>query len=523
MADLKAELALSAEEVRETHISWVFLRQRDVLKVKKPVSFGFLDFSSLEQRRRACLTEVELNARLAPGVYLGVVPVVRDAAGHHAFGLDEDEPPGGAARATTEIVDWAVHMRRLPDSDRADVRLAEGRLSTEHLEQLAATLARFHGHAASSPRIAAFGHIAAVRANVLENFAQAHQRLAGFVSEGQQREVESWQLRFLEQHAGLFEQRIRGGHIRDGHGDLRLEHVYIDEQGRPLIIDCIEFNERFRYADTCADIAFLSMDLAFHGRVELGERFLAAYTRESSDHDLYGLVDFYESYRAYVRAKISALGCDGAAPARRAELERQARRYFLLALASERPFGTPPRLLAVAGLIASGKSTMAAALAAELGTVHLSSDRLRKALAGVAPAAPVRDAAFTALYSQAASEQVYAELLRRAELILRSGRSVVLDASFRSRAARAAARELAGRCQVPFTLIECRVPAEVARARLAERERGPSESDGRAQIFDDFARRFEPISELPGREHVVLDTSGNPAESLARLRRAALV
>jgi uncharacterized protein len=340
----------------------------------------------------------------------------------------------------------------------------------------------------------------------------------------EQREVESWLLSFLEQHSGLFERRVRGVHIRDGHGDLRLEHVYIDEQDQPLVIDCIEFNDRFRYADTCADIAFLSMDLAFHERVDLAERFLAAYARSSNDHELYALVGFYESYRAYVRAKVSTLGLGTAAPLERQALEQQARRYFLLALASERPpLAAQPRLIALAGMIASGKSTVAGALAAELGAVHLSSDRLRKALAGVAATTPVRDAAFAAHYSEAASEAVYAELLRRAELILRSGRSVVLDASFRTSDMRAAARALAVRCTAPFTLIECRVPAEIARARLAARALAPSESDGRAQIFEDFALRYQPIVELPASEHVVLDTSGSPAESLARLRRAAVV
>ncbi|MEY4549791.1 MAG: hypothetical protein RL685_5986 [Pseudomonadota bacterium] len=531
MADLRTDLARSAEEVRETHISWVFLRQHDVLKVKKPVSFGFLDFSSLEQRRQACLTEVELNARLAPGVYLGVVPVLRISTGQHSFALDEDAAAVTTrvtAEATTEIVDWAVHMRRLPDRDRADVRLQEGRLSAGQLKKLAEALSRFHRAAASSPRIAAFGHVAAIRDNVRENFDQAHQRLAGLVSAAQQREVESWQLSFLEQHSGLFEQRVRNGHVRDGHGDLRLEHVYIDEQDQPLVIDCIEFNERFRYGDTCADIAFLAMDLAFHERVDLAERFLAAYAKSSQDHDLYTLVDFYESYRAYVRAKISALGLDAAArPAQqepeRQELEQQARRYLLLALASKRPFDSPPRLLALAGMIASGKSTLAAAIAEELPGIHLSSDLLRKELLGVDAHTPMREEAFAAHYSESASEGVYVELLRRAELVLRSGRSVVLDASFRSSAARAAALALAARCEAPFTLIECRVPPEVCRARLAERALAPSESDGRAQIFDDFALRYEPISELSEREHVVLDTSGTPAESLVRLRRAAVV
>jgi uncharacterized protein len=497
--------------VRETHISWVFLRERSVIKVKKPVNFGFLDFSDLERRRQACESEVQLNARLAPGVYQGVVPITRTALGEHEV--------GGAG----EVVDWAVQMRRLADADRADLRLAEGRLESAQIEALARALAQFHRAAASDAQIAEFGRVANIRGNVLENFAQAHARLSGLVSEAQQREVEAWQLGFLEQHAQLFEARAAAGHVRDGHGDLRLEHVYIDAAGAPTIIDCIEFNERFRYADVCADVAFLSMDFAFHGRVSDKERFLAWYASESDDHDLYALVDFYESYRAYVRAKVSALGMDSAPLSERAQREAEARRYFLLALASERPPDSPPRLLAVGGVIGSGKSSLARAIAAELALPVLSSDRIRKALHGVAPTTPLRDAAFDRSYSEAASERVYTEVLRRAQLMLGSGRSVILDASFRSRESRAAALALARRLGVPFLFLECQAPAEVCRARLVERARGPSESDGRAQIFDDFLARYAPVSELDSSQHALVDTSGALADALAALRRRGLI
>jgi uncharacterized protein len=511
MADLKEDLARSAIEVRETHISWVFLGEETVLKVKKPVDFGFLDFSDSERRRQACLSEVQLNTRLAPGVYSGVVPITRRADGVH-------EVAGAGA-----VVDWGVRMRRLADADRADLRLMAGRLEAQHIDGLARELSRFHRAAASTAEISEFGRVERIRVNVQENFAQAHSRLSALVSEAEQREVEDGQLAFLDQHGELFAERVQNGRIRDGHGDLRLEHVYLDAAGAPTIIDCIEFNERFRYADVCADVAFLSMDLAFHGRVELKERLLAAYARESDDHDLYALVDFYESYRAYVRAKISALGLDFVGLPERRELERQARRYFLLALASERAPDSPPRLIAIGGLIASGKSTLARALAAELALAWISSDRVRKSLRGVEPTTPLSDAAFDASYSQAFSERVYAEVLRRAEVVLKSGRSVVIDASFRSSATRAAARALGLRLNAPFVLIECRVPLDVSRSRLVQRALGPSESDGRSEVFDDFVAHYEPITELDDTEHVIVDTSGNLEQALATLRsRGAL-
>jgi uncharacterized protein len=511
VADLKQDLAQSAREVRETHISWVFLHADTVFKVKKPVDFGFLDFSTLAQRRLACENEARLNARLAPGVYLGVVPVTRRADGLHEIS------------GSGPVVDWAVKMRRLDDSDRADVRLAEGRLSPEHLDRLARRLAHFHRAAPGSTEIGEFGRVECIRRNVQENFAQAHHLLCDLTSESQQREVEAAQLGFLEQRRALFEQRRQDGRIRDGHGDLRLEHVYIDAAGEPTIIDCIEFNERFRFADVCADVAFLSMDLAFQGRVDLKERFLAAYAEESEDHDLYALVDFYESYRAYVRAKVGALGLHSAPLPARTQLESQVRRHFLLALASERSPDSVPRVFALAGLIASGKSTLARALAAELGAPRISSDRTRKALRGVSATTPLSDSAFDANYTEAASEAVYREVLRRAAIVLESGRSVVLDASFRSTASRNAARDLARRHRAPFVLIECRAPLDVCRARLAERARGPSESDGRAQIFEQFVAQYEPIDGLPAGEHLVVDTGGSLQNALSALRSGGLL
>jgi aminoglycoside phosphotransferase family enzyme/predicted kinase len=512
VSDLVSDLKVGATELRETHISWVFLRKHTVFKVKKPVNFGFLDFSDLESRRRACEAEVTLNARLAPNVYLGVVPVTRDQLGFHAI------------RGDGEVVDWAVQMRRLPDAIRADIRLEAGQLDWAQLERLAVTLSRFHAAAARGGHIDEYGRVDSIARNVRENFDQAHDALTHLVTEAQQQEIESWQLGFLEQNAAVFEARIASGKVRDGHGDLRLEHVYLDEHETPTVIDCIEFNERFRFGDVCADVAFLSMDLAWHGRADLKERFLAAYARESNDYDLYRVVDFYESYRAYVRAKVSALGYASANLAFevRRTLENKARRYFLLALASERPALEDRRLIAVGGIIASGKSTIAEALGGELAAAVVSSDRTRKALRGVEAEDPLHVAAFDDAYTEERTDQVYQEVLRRAELVLASGRSVIVDASFRSRKMRAEARALAARQHVPFTLVECRAPEASARARLMDRARAPSVSDGRVEIFEQFLARYEAVVELDASEHVVLDTAGSVEASLKALRRAGI-
>jgi uncharacterized protein len=509
LGDLVRDLEATSEQLIETHISWVFLRHAEVFKLKKPVDFGFLDFTKLEGRRLACYAEVELNARLAPGTYLGVLPVTRDSSGAHAID------------GQGERVDYAVHMQRLSESGRADLLLERGELGQAQIDELAHCLARFHEHAARGERIDEFGRLGVIRQNVEENFAQGSAWLRQLAPEAAEREVEQRQLAFLDTRGELFEGRISAGKIRDGHGDLRLEHVYLAAGSDPKIIDCIEFNERFRFADVCADIAFLSMDLAWHGRVDLAERFLATYARATGDYDLYALVDFYESYRAYVRAKVSALslGSSSLGHEARLGLEAQARRYLLLALAAERPAVERPRLFAVGGVIASGKSSLSDALSEKLQLAVIATDETRKRLLGVAPTTPLAHGAWQAAYSPAKNAEVYAEVLRQAGVVLGSGRSVIVDASFRSRSDRESARQLARSLGATFFFIECRVSDEVARARLAARARGPSISDGRLEIFDEFVAQYEPVTELPAQEHGLVDSGGSLASSLEQLER----
>ncbi|MBI2565402.1 MAG: AAA family ATPase [Candidatus Schekmanbacteria bacterium] len=498
-------------ELVQTHISWVLLGDADVFKLKRPVSYGFLDFRTTAARLAACEAEVRLNARLAPGVYRGVVPVVLDAHRRHRLG-----GPG-------ETVDHAVHMRRLPDAVRADHKLALQQLGTGEVDRIARRLAAFHALCPSDDRIADFGTVPAITGNVRENFAQTRGGLDRWLTPAEAAEVEASQLAFLHERAALFAARIAAGRVRDGHGDLRLEHVYLPPESEVLILDCIEFNERFRYADTAADLAFLSMDLALHGRVDLAERLLSEYARSADDFDLYPLVDFYESYRAFVRGKVlSFLACDAAAqPADRARADQAARRYFLLSLAAERRSLLPASLVAVGGSLAAGKTTLADRLSLELSAPIIESDRTRKALLDVPAGASAGRSPWQGAYDPAVTAWVYAEMLRRAAAVLESGRPVILDASFRSREQRARARALAVQAGVPFRFVECRAPSAVRRARLQARESASytGASDARTALLDDFDSRFEPATDLRPEEHLPVDTAvGSIEEQMAELR-----
>jgi aminoglycoside phosphotransferase family enzyme/predicted kinase len=482
-------------ELRQTHISWVFLSETDVWKVKKPVALGFLDFATLQKRLSACEAEVRLNRRLAPDVYRGVVSVRRAGDGQLQFGGEG------------ELVDWAVHMRRLPDEDRADNQLSAGHLTGEDIEAIAVRVARFHEECQSDQKSSRFGAVDVIRKNVHENFEQVRATITDYVSPDQAREIETWQEELLRDREPTFEARVRQGRIRDGHGDLRLEHVYLDRTGDVVIIDCIEFNERFRYGDVCADVVFLATDLARAARVDLAERLLALYAREANDYDLYALVDFYESYRAFVRGKISAMMASMRSVSfeAREHARGEARRYFLLALASERRPLLPSALIAVGGVIASGKSTIASRLGAELAVPVVDADRTRKSLAGVGATSPVKEGPWRGVYSEEFGDRTYIELLRRARCVLTTRRSVIVDASFRASRHRDAVRSLAREIGIPFAFVECRADAETCRERLRNRKRGVS--DGRLEIFDDFVRTWEPVTELSAAEHIVVDTT----------------
>lgn len=509
MGRLRDDLAgPEVERVEETHISWVFLTRDRAFKVKKPLDLGFLDFTTPEKRRAACEAEVRLNRRLAPDVYRGVLPVTRGPDGRHRLG--GEGPP----------VDWAVEMRRLPDDWRADVRLRAGRLDAGDLERVAGRVAAFHAAARCDAETSRFGEVDVVGGNVRENFEQTRGAVEAFLTPAQARELEAWQTDFLRREADRFGARVAAGRVRDGHGDLRLEHVYLDPAGAVLVVDCIEFNERFRYGDVCADVAFLSMDLTAAGRADLAERFVAAYARESGDYDLYPLIDFYESYRAYVRAKVrTMLAADPeASPRAREAAAAEARRYFLLALASERRSPLPPMVVAVGGVIASGKSTVAERLAAEMAAPVIESDRTRKQMLGVRPTEHVREGAWQGAYHPDFTREVYAEMLRRAGAVLTSGRSVVLDASYRAPEMRAAARRLARDHGAGFLFVECRADRETLRARLERRAAVETVSDARADLLDDFLARWQPADELPPDERLVADTTRPVEETLAALR-----
>jgi hypothetical protein len=500
----------------QTHISYVFLAGDFVYKVKKPVDLGFLDFTTLDKRRHFCQEEMRLNRRLCPGIYLDVVPVA------YVEGKV-------AVDATGTVVDYAVKMKRLPEERMIGHLLERDAVTPEMVRALARRLAEFHASAETGPEIEPFGSLETVAGNWRENFEQTEPYVGRTITARQFRETREYVEGFLAQEKDLFEARVRGGRVRDCHGDLRVEAVCF--QDGICIFDCIEFNERFRYSDVAADLAFLAMDLDFRGRPAMSDELVGLYLEMSGDSTLPLVLGFYKCYRAYVRGKVEGFLLDAPeVPAdQKAAARGRARAFFRLAYGYARR-RTPCTLINMAGLSGTGKSFLANALAARLGAVVISSDVVRKRLAGVEPTERHIEPWERGIYAPELTERTYEAMLEKAEPHLERGRPVILDATYLLRRYRQAARDLARRRGACYLAVECLAEESLARERLARRPEDPwTASDGRWEIFAVQRERFEPLTEVRKQELVRVDTVRPLGERLdiiehrLALRRRTLV
>ena len=468
-------------EVRETHISAVLIGRERVLKIKKPVALGFLDFSTLEKQKAACDAEMALNERTAPGITIGVRSLTLRDDGD---GVDVDGPG--------EVLQWAVEMQRLPDDARMRSWLDAGILGPTEIDRVASWLAEFHGEA---PVRSDHGSAEWVHALVEENFEDLPEANELLGPERAER-ARAWQRDALP-HA-LLEERRESGWVRDGHGDLRLDHVYLLSlpwAPRIIAIDGVEFDPRYRCLDVAADVGFLMMELALHGRWDLAERLVAQWALHIGDWQVYSVLDGYVAYRAWVRAKVRIMQGNRDAARERLDLA-----WALI----ERRERARPVLIAVGGPIAAGKSTVAQQLASALSAPVIDADRTRKQLAGVEVFERLGDEPFGGAYSEQATEQVYQTVAERAAAVLQSRRTVIVDASFRAPALRSFVKRVGQRLGVPVRFIACTAPRSELRARLEARDAAPGVSDARAPLLDKFLARY---SAPTGPEVLTVDTS----------------
>lgn len=458
----------------QTHISHIFLTGDFVYKLKKPLDLGFLDFRELGERRRLCLRELELNRRLAPGIYLEVLAVVDGPGGLELAPLDREQ---GA-------LEYCLKMAEMDQERMMDRLLAQGQVETAQVHALARILSEFYAANQGGPEVAFHGRRSQVLLNVEENFRQTRQFVGTTVSAARWRAIRDYSLGFLREHGSLFQDRVSQGRIVDGHGDLHSANINLPVGGEPIIFDCIEFNDRFRFQDAVCDLAFLAMDLDFNQRADLSSALMERYSRLSGDRDIEALTDFYKCYRAVVRAKVFdfLLEDPDETPVHKRQDLAKAKAYFRLA-ASYAGNEPPYFLVCLMGKMGTGKSYLARHLARLLGWPLLSTDLARKEMAGKEPGERSADAWGQGLYTPEKTAAVYRHLARRAGSGLAMGESVLMEASFGREDWRGLFLDLAEEHGATPLFLEVCAPRQVVLERLARRwQSEESASDGRPEL-----------------------------------------
>lgn len=479
----------------DTHISKVFLTGELVYKIKKNVDLGFLDFSSLAKRRRACELEVSLNRRLTGNVYRGVIPITSSDGG---FCMDGSGSP----------VEYAVCMRQLPDTCSMAWLLKHHRISVAQVNALADLLVEFYtrqGAVAPVPASASWENIVFA---CEENFRQTQWARGRPLNALRYDAVKAGTRSFLSRRKALFIARSDDEKIFDGHGDLRCSHIYYTRASGIQVIDCIEFNTRLRYIDSASDLAFLVMDLDYRGAPELGAALVDRYVRRTRDWQVYALLPFYKCYRSMVRCKVNCIRLKERNPASgdASAHAQKANQYLSLADRYAGQFNRPT-LWVFCGLPATGKSTLAGQLSKAMDIDRWRSDIVRKKLFkhNLQPSSGMGFQ--QGIYTPAAHDRTYEKLLEPARKALAMQTSVILDATFSRPAQRRKVLRLAADGNARVVFIECTAPDHVLKKRLLQRENRPSASDARSVHFDMLKARYVSPDEVDADMRLKVDTT----------------
>lgn len=486
-------------QLLQTHISYVLLTGDYAYKVKKPVNFGFLDFSCPKRRQHYCQEELRLNARWAPDLYLEVLPISEHPAGRYRLGASNGHP----------VVEHALKMRQFPQESLFSHLFEAGQLTATDLEALGRQTAAFHQQADHSDEIRQFGSLTMIRRTLDGNYQASLPYIGRAQTQPQYEETRQFTDSFLVDHSRWFERRQREGKIRECHGDLHLGNV-CRYQNQIRAFDCIEFNDEFRCIDVLYDAAFMVMDLEFRGRTDLAYAFLNTYLEYTCDYWGAVLLPFYCSVRAYVRAKVNSLILDdpGLTPSQLASAQEVAAAYYRQAWAYGRP--RQGRLLVMSGHSGSGKSTVARHLAQTLGAIHIRSDAVRKHLAGI----PLHQRGDDSLYTSEMTDLTYTQLQELGLFLASQGLTVILDARYDRQVQRQGILIQAAGRNLPVHILHCHAPLEVLAQRLDKRQ--GDIADATSDLLAHQLRALEPFTEQEQPLVIGVDTSGDWQAGLCR-------
>ena len=476
-------------ELIETHISSVILSGEFAYKIKKPVNFGFLDFTQLNDRKRFCEEEVRLNSRLAPEIYIATVAITGS--------MQNPEFEGKG-----QIIDYAVKMRRFNQSSMLDRLLEQGKMEPDTIDSLADRIAGFHQSIEVASSDSSFASATLVLQPMLQNFEQILATLSRIDDRKGLQQLLQWTTNQFEQLKSLLEIRRQEGFIRECHGDMHLGNMFLSDD-KVIIFDGIEFNEALRWIDVMSEVAFITMDLNARGADFYAQRLLNRYLEISGDYDGLKLLRFYQVYRAMVRAKVARLNLQQVNPGdhKRAQLESQYQNYIQLAL--KFTLTSAPSIFLMYGFSASGKSTVSSQLLERLGAIRIRSDRERKRLFGNSDSN--KEELNAGIYNPELTDKTYQHLLVLSESIVSSGFSVIVDATFLKASQRSPFQQLATRLEIPFRVLQLKASLQSLHRRLQERNQHAGNiSDATEDVIRQQLSLEEPLVEHEPR--TVIDT-----------------
>ena len=488
----------------QTHISFVALTGKYAYKVKKPVNFGFLDFSTLEKRKYFCQEEMKLNRRLCPNIYLEVLPITIKG---NTLELNGDG----------KIVDYALKMREFSQEEIMTNLIKKGKIHEGTIDEICHILVDFYNSGKQSEEIDNFGSSKAIKQNIKENFEQTQSVVDLTIPKDVYTYIKAASNKFFEVNKAIFEKRIKEKHIHDCHGDLHSGNIVVSDNNI-YIFDCIEFNKRFRYCDVASDIGFLAMDLDYLNHPYLSSYLIDKYVDKSHDKGIFDVLNFYKSYRAYVRGKVLGFKLSGQniSKKERKNTIETAKKYFDLSQYYTSLFyldlkNKKPLLFIVGGLSGTGKSTISLKISVDYHAQYINTDIIRKELAGIDKFEKHHDEINTGLYSPEKIDHTYEKVMEKAEYLLKKGENVVLDATFQKKSYRDMARKIAEENNAISVLIQCTCPENIVKKWLGERQRKKTVSDGRWEIYLNQKVTFESIN--PKEKHIKIDISEGSYDS----------
>jgi aminoglycoside phosphotransferase family enzyme/predicted kinase len=480
--------------VIETHISWLILTGPYAYKIKKPLMLGFLDFSTLDKRRYYCYEELRLNRRLAPQIYLDVVPITGSTTHPHLS-------------ASGTPIEYMVKMVQFPQQSRLDYCLQQGELSPDLIEDLINKVATFHQRTAIAPQDSPYGTPKAVLQSALENFEQMASLLEEESDRRQIARLQQWTQERWRQLQSEFSSRKETGFVRECHGDLHLGNIALVNKNF-IIFDCIEFNDNFRWIDVINELAFLVMDLEDRGHPNLAHCCLNLYLEYSGDYSGLSVLNYYQVYRALVRAKIAVIRLGQGTSTTESQTTIKASYRSYLKLASDHIHSIKTFLVITHGLSGSGKTTLSQSFLEHSGAIRLRSDIERKRLHNLKPRERPDEGVAAGIYSKESSHLVYQRLQQLAETVLKAGYPVIVDAAFLKQEQRQTFQNLAKSLEIPFAILDFRCNLPNLRRRVQERQRKNHDaSDADLAVLKHQQATQEPLTKVEQKSTLPIETS----------------